>query len=63
VFAGVPSTVTTPSFTVTVNRFGSMRNSSRITSLVISARMSLSERSKTDSTSARLMMPTSGRLR
>ena len=56
--SGVPSTVTMPSFTVTEYRLGSENRG--ITWLVISTRISSSERSKTPSTSARLMIPTIG---
>src|SRR5690242_9757483 len=47
-----------PSLTVTVKISGSVRNSLRSTPSVISLRIASSVRSKTDSTSARLMMPT-----
>src|SRR5580700_6584096 len=56
--SGAPVTVTTPSATVTTNRAGSIRNSCRMTSSTISARISPSGRSKTVSRSARLTIPT-----
>src|SRR5580693_3936929 len=56
--SGAPVTVTTPSATVTMNRAGSTRNSCRMTSSTISARISWSGRSKTVSRSARLTIPT-----
>ena len=55
---GVPASVTIPSFTVTVNRAGSVKNPSAITSWVTSRRISWSDRPKTLSTSDRLTMPT-----
>ena len=55
--SGVPSSVTTPSVTMTEYWLGSERP--QITWLMISARISSSARSKTASTSVRLMMPTS----
>ena len=54
---GTPSSVTIPSCTVTVNRAGSVKNPSAITSWVTSRRISSSVRWKTLSTSDRLMMP------
>lgn len=55
---GLPAIVTMPSFTVTVNLSGSAPNSPRITSSRICSRISSSGRSKTDSTSVRVMIPT-----
>jgi hypothetical protein len=55
--SGAPSSVTTPSFTMTEYQLGSVRP--RITWLIISSRISASGRSKTPSTSLRLTMPTS----
>ena len=54
---GSPSSVTIPLCTVTVNRAGSVKNPSAITSWVISRRISSSPRRKTLSTSDRLTMP------
>ena len=55
---GAPSSVTIPSFTATASRAGSVKNPSRITSWVISRRMSSSGLLNTLSTSDRQTMPT-----
>ena len=59
VVSGVPSMVTMPSLTVTVNRSGSHRNVPRIRSLVTWRWISASGRLYTLSTSARVTMPIS----
>lgn len=54
---GSPSIVTIPSFMVTANRAGSVKNPSRITSWVISRRISSSGLLNTLSTSDRQTIP------